>query len=53
MPHLSPMSWITSIIMFWTAVSIMTSSMWWSWNNAFIPGTNSPSSLNYTPWKWL
>nr|YP_010437785.1 ATP synthase F0 subunit 8 [Eisenia andrei]UTB53917.1 ATP synthase F0 subunit 8 [Eisenia andrei] len=52
MPHLSPMSWIISIIMFWTAISMLTSTLWWSNNHLFSSETKHNAHSLETSWSW-
>nr|QGZ09987.1 ATP synthase F0 subunit 8 [Eisenia nordenskioldi nordenskioldi]UWM94621.1 ATP synthase F0 subunit 8 [Eisenia nordenskioldi]UWM94634.1 ATP synthase F0 subunit 8 [Eisenia nordenskioldi]UWM94647.1 ATP synthase F0 subunit 8 [Eisenia nordenskioldi]UWM94660.1 ATP synthase F0 subunit 8 [Eisenia nordenskioldi] len=53
MPHLSPMSWIISIITFWLTLSMLASTMWWSKHHSFNSKSKyaSPTLLSY--WNWV
>nr|NP_008240.1 ATP synthase F0 subunit 8 [Lumbricus terrestris]Q34942.1 RecName: Full=ATP synthase protein 8; AltName: Full=A6L; AltName: Full=F-ATPase subunit 8 [Lumbricus terrestris]AAC46866.1 ATP synthase subunit 8 [Lumbricus terrestris]prf//2122275C ATPase:SUBUNIT=8 [Lumbricus terrestris] len=53
MPHLSPMSWITSMLMFWISVSILFSTLWWSNNYLFSSKMTNCAPKSLTPWNWL
>nr|QGZ10065.1 ATP synthase F0 subunit 8 [Eisenia balatonica] len=53
MPHLSPMSWIISIITFWAALSILTSTIWWSNYHPFSSSSKYNASSLESSWKWL
>nr|QGZ10052.1 ATP synthase F0 subunit 8 [Eisenia tracta] len=53
MPHLSPMSWIISIIMFWTTLSMLTSTLWWSKHHSFISSSKYSSPSMENSWNWL
>nr|UWM94582.1 ATP synthase F0 subunit 8 [Aporrectodea tuberculata]UWM94595.1 ATP synthase F0 subunit 8 [Aporrectodea tuberculata] len=52
MPHLSPMAWIVSIMMFWTSVSLMASTFWWSEHHTFNSKTSYSASSLENSWKW-
>nr|QGX86591.1 ATP synthase F0 subunit 8 [Lumbricus rubellus] len=52
MPHLSPISWLTSMFMFWFSVSLLFSSLWWSNNYTFNSKMTSYSSSSSKPWNW-
>nr|YP_010492245.1 ATP synthase F0 subunit 8 [Aporrectodea trapezoides]UWM94556.1 ATP synthase F0 subunit 8 [Aporrectodea trapezoides] len=52
MPHLSPMAWIISIVLFWATISLMASTFWWSEHHMFnSTSTHTTPSLK-TTWKW-
>nr|QGZ09974.1 ATP synthase F0 subunit 8 [Eisenia nordenskioldi pallida] len=53
MPHLSPMSWILAITMFWTALSILASTLWWTKHLSFSSSSSYSSSALKSSWTWL
>nr|YP_010481476.1 ATP synthase F0 subunit 8 [Drawida ghilarovi]UIX22928.1 ATP synthase F0 subunit 8 [Drawida ghilarovi]UIX22941.1 ATP synthase F0 subunit 8 [Drawida ghilarovi] len=52
MPHLSPMSWIMTILMFWTIMSIMTSLLWWNKSTNFMKIIIT-DNMNKTSKSWM
>nr|YP_010869757.1 ATP synthase F0 subunit 8 [Dendrobaena veneta]WGU49267.1 ATP synthase F0 subunit 8 [Dendrobaena veneta] len=53
MPHLSPMSWIISIILFWTSLSMLTSTLWWTSTPQFTSTNNNKATQNKNnSWSW-
>nr|QED22661.1 adenosine triphosphate 8 [Amynthas sp. YN201709-01] len=52
MPHLSPMAWIISIVLFWATISLMASTFWWSEHHMFQLNLNTYYPLIKNPWKW-
>nr|BDQ43618.1 ATP synthase F0 subunit 8 [Pithemera bicincta]BDQ43943.1 ATP synthase F0 subunit 8 [Pithemera bicincta] len=52
MPHLSPMSWLMAVIMFWLIMLLFTSNLWWTNLHTF--ETDSPHKMKVSslPWSW-
>nr|WCS91618.1 ATP synthase F0 subunit 8 [Eisenia nordenskioldi pallida] len=53
MPHLSPMSWILAILMFWMTLSILASTLWWTNHLSFSSKSNFSTSSTQSSWSWL
>nr|QGZ10026.1 ATP synthase F0 subunit 8 [Eisenia nordenskioldi pallida] len=53
MPHLSPMSWIAAIFMFWITLSMLASTLWWTNQHSFYSSSKYSSSTPVNSWKWL
>nr|QGZ09935.1 ATP synthase F0 subunit 8 [Eisenia nordenskioldi nordenskioldi] len=53
MPHLSPMSWLLAIPLFWLSLSILISTLWWSKHHSFSSSSSHTSSISQSSWKWI
>nr|YP_009244939.1 ATP synthase F0 subunit 8 [Amynthas pectiniferus]AMO27063.1 ATP synthase F0 subunit 8 [Amynthas pectiniferus] len=53
MPHLSPMSWLLAIIMFWAIMLLFTSNIWWTNLHTFETSSQSKVSGGKQPWCWV
>nr|AVW86228.1 ATP synthase F0 subunit 8 [Pholoe pallida] len=52
MPHLSPLNWLVSPIIFWFILLTIMSSLWWTQTICF-PKKSSPNQiLTLRAWKW-
>nr|AVW86088.1 ATP synthase F0 subunit 8 [Levensteiniella iris] len=52
MPHLSPLNWLLSPIIFWMTIALFMSILWWSQTISFpklTPQIVNPSSPS---WNW-
>nr|AVW86179.1 ATP synthase F0 subunit 8 [Eulepethus nanhaiensis] len=52
MPHLSPLNWILTPLMFWLLLSLLSSILWWSQTPSFPPLPTSFSPIKEHTWKW-
>nr|YP_010713484.1 ATP synthase F0 subunit 8 [Barbronia yunnanensis]WDA96185.1 ATP synthase F0 subunit 8 [Barbronia yunnanensis] len=51
MPHLSPMSWLLTMISLWLMMIIFTSSIWWFELKDYMPNIPQCIDMNKT-WNW-
>nr|YP_010454037.1 ATP synthase F0 subunit 8 [Heteroteuthis dagamensis]QXJ42014.1 ATP synthase F0 subunit 8 [Heteroteuthis dagamensis] len=51
MPQLSPINWLFLFSMFWSALMINTSIMWWNTNNLYFINKNTKSKMTIN-YKW-
>nr|QWT29502.1 ATP synthase F0 subunit 8 [Erpobdella sp. JP-2021] len=51
MPHLSPMSWLMTMLLLWLMMTLFTSSIWWFELKDYMPTLPSCVDMNKT-WKW-
>nr|QGZ10039.1 ATP synthase F0 subunit 8 [Eisenia spelaea] len=52
MPHLSPMSWLSSIAVFWVTLSLFASTLWWTNPHLFNSEANYIKSAPEMLWSW-
>nr|AVW86141.1 ATP synthase F0 subunit 8 [Lepidonotus sp. YZ-2018] len=52
MPHLSPLNWIISPIIFWLLLAMFSSILWWSQTLYFPTLSSSISSPSPNKWSW-
>nr|YP_010362113.1 ATP synthase F0 subunit 8 [Branchinotogluma segonzaci]UNQ87673.1 ATP synthase F0 subunit 8 [Branchinotogluma segonzaci] len=52
MPHLSPLNWLLSPIIFWIILTMFSSILWWTQIITFPIISLSLSNLHNTKWPW-
>nr|AAL28046.1 ATPase 8 [Terrisswalkerius moritzi] len=53
MPHLSPMSWLMSILTSWITLMMYASNTWWSNKHMFETMSNQQLKNDELQWQWF
>nr|YP_010373147.1 ATP synthase F0 subunit 8 [Hyperhalosydna striata]QTZ18398.1 ATP synthase F0 subunit 8 [Hyperhalosydna striata] len=52
MPHLSPLNWMISPLIFWFLLALFSSMLWWSQSISFPKMSSSLSFPKANSWTW-
>uniref|UniRef100_A0AAU6QGP0 ATP synthase F0 subunit 8 n=1 Tax=Prionospio sp. 5 MH-2023 TaxID=3059273 RepID=A0AAU6QGP0_9ANNE len=52
MPHLAPLTWAITPLLFWLILLSLSATLWWTATPSFPMCVKSDDTLSFTPWNW-
>uniref|UniRef100_A0AAU6QGA4 ATP synthase F0 subunit 8 n=1 Tax=Prionospio sp. 7 MH-2023 TaxID=3059275 RepID=A0AAU6QGA4_9ANNE len=52
MPHLAPLAWALTPLLFWLLLLSTSASLWWSTTPSFPMCVKSSHQHAFSPWNW-